>query len=87
MTDKRIIEILSDAEFFFLSFALAFEIFDEKRNVSNSPTTSVREGKNEKTSNYQPDESSLCEDKASTRNETELFVNFVECCFRTNVFR
>lgn len=53
---------------------LAFEIFDEKRTISNSPTI-VRENKSEKTNNYQPNESSICDDQVHTRNEPEMFVD------------
>lgn len=56
------------------SLVLAFEIFDEKRTISNSPTI-VRENKSEKTTVYQPNESSICDDQTHTGKEAEMFVN------------
>jgi hypothetical protein len=67
---------------------LAFEIFDEKRSISNSPTV-VHTIKTDKSTNYLPDESSTSEERSLHRKDAELLVNKLDFffLFKSDSFR
>ncbi len=62
------------------SIYLAFEIFDEKRSISNSPTI-VHGNKTDKSSNYLPDESSTSDETSVHRKDNELLVKIFVLLF------